>query len=699
MRASSALTGPLALLLAAACSSPEPSPPATPRPAAARAPTPAPRLRLEPKLRLVDEDNARALGQRKVTGGLAVVDDVARPVLSVTKSLQNRASPCDVDGEDPYAPCRYEIKGSRTAAWLLVAPIPAPETSGARTALRDAVGGPLRPRPHLVLPNVREGQEFVVPRHDAGPVDVREIPPLGKRWVETGAFEMPRNAVLRFSTALEPDALRIDGAPIRFEVLAHEGTIGRQNPIGLFQTVLDPATPEARRWTDHEIALEPVAGKLARLHFRTSPVDPNDDRPQLPLWGDPTILAPADERHANRPFVVLVSLDTLRARSLSALGSAVEASPHFDALARQGTLFEQAFTTYSNTLASHMSLLTGLWPQSHGVKGKGRLGSGSRTLAERMRTAGFVTAAFTENGLLNGAAGSRRGFGRYAENKEITLGTGASRKTFQTALAWVREHTDAPFFLFLHTYEVHAPYTPDDAYAQLFDEADLPGPAHRRYQQEIRYLDDQLRELVAGLDQILGAENLLLVITADHGEEFFEHGHSYHSQLYDEVMHVPLLFRWPTKVPADERIDTPVSLVDVAPTILQLAGVSGSRLADGQSLVALMHHAKGMGPRALFAEAPPSFTNDEQRQFVGRTATHKCMVPESRQPARCFDLERDPDERVALPPEHDDATRALYEQILAYRDAPGPAKEAPAAAPQEIDPKRAEKLRALGYVE
>jgi len=401
---------------------------------------------------------------------------------------------------------------------------------------------------------------------------------------------------------------------------------------------------------------------------------------------------------------VLVSLDTLRARSLSALGRKIETSPFFDALAREGTLFEHAFTTYSNTLGSHMSMLTGLWPRSHGVVEGGRLLSPRKeTLAERMRTAGYETAAFTEDALLSGAVGFRRGFARYSENKDVKLGGGASEETFDAALAWAESHVDVPFFLFIHTYEVHAPYAPVQPYASMFD--DQPAGDRRLYEQEIRYLDDQLRRLVDQLDRLLTPERLLLVITADHGEEFYEHGRALHAQLFDEVMHVPLLFRWPGVVPEDLRVSQPVSLVDISPTILDLAGVHPGSVTDGMSLTPLFKDGGTAHRAVVFGEAPASGPMPG-REFVGRTATHKCMIQEGEEEGRCFDLVRDPREKSPLRPDHDEQTSALHDEVLAYRrGAPEIEQKGtrpPSPAPhdsEEIDPKRQEKLRALGYVE
>jgi hypothetical protein len=168
------------------------------------------------------------------------------------------------------------------------------------------------------------------------------------------------------------------------------------------------------------------------------------------------VIAPAASE-PRRPFVVLVSLDTLRARSMSAYGYGLGTTPEFQRIAAEGALFENAFTTFSNTLAAHMSMLTGLYPAAHGVYTNTRLSAAIPTLAENLRGAGYQTAAITEDGLITARAGFARGFAHYVEDKTTAWHEVGARRTFERALAWANAHADEPFFLFVHTYAVHAP--------------------------------------------------------------------------------------------------------------------------------------------------------------------------------------------------------------------------------------------------
>jgi arylsulfatase A-like enzyme len=220
------------------------------------------------------------------------------------------------------------------------------------------------------------------------------------------------------------------------------------------------------------------------------------------------------------------------------------------------------------------------------------------------------------------------------------------------------------------------------------------------YEQEVRELDDQVARLVADLDASLGPERFVLVITADHGEEFGEHGGIYHGQLYDEVLHVPLFVRWPGKVPAGRTIDEQVSLVDVAPTLLDLVGLDAT-VESGLSLRPLLEGTAAPLDRPyLFAESPRAIGSHYARHFIARRPTGKCFSYELPDLDRCFDLASDPDEQNPLPPSGDDETLWLAARTYGESALGASAPLEPAATPApHADPERVEKLRALGYVE
>jgi len=529
-------------------------------------------------------------------------------------------------------------------------------------------------------------------------VNARAAPELEERDVVTAPVDVPPGAVLSFALGVEEAAWDVGAAPLEFTVTALDG--GREEIV--LRRRLDPArAPADRGWVEVRV---PLGGLVRRrVRFRLAARAVGGAGSSLPVWSDPVMLAPRP-----RPAVagvVLVSLDTLRAVSVGAYGAARPTTPSLDArMAARGTLFEHAIAPFPHTLPSHLSMFTGLYERRHGVRGLFQaLDAGRRTLPEALRAAGYETAAFTEDGFLVAEAGIRRGFAVYGENRsaDIHRPVGQIEDTFRRGLAWLARHADEPFFLFLHTYQVHQPYTPPPRYATFFGDPTTIAEASERdrllYEQEVRYTDDQVAALLDGLDALGLGERALVIVTADHGEEFLEHGQRYHGyQLYDEVLRVPLLVRWPGRVPAGLRVGTPVSLVDLVPTLLELLGIPPLPDVDGVSLVPLLRDPPAPFARTtVFAEAPSSYTSGTVDLVAARTGTLKCIGRDGAA-AQCFDLAADPAERKQLDGSAAARTADLMAAIDAFRTqvVKRPTEREPAATEAE----REQKLRALGYV-
>ncbi|MGH9380144.1 MAG: sulfatase [Thermoanaerobaculia bacterium] len=324
--------------------------------------------------------------------------------------------------------------------------------------------------------------------------------------------------------------------------------------------------------------------------------------------------------------LILISVDALRADHLGAYGYELPASPFFDSLAARGTLFEQAWIQYPATLTSHVSMLTGLYPQEHGVLLRNAVLSERIEMApQRLRQHGFRTAGHTEGGFMGRMYGFDRGFEvftdtQYEEETDVER-TFARGLDFLSALG-----PEERFFLFLHTYTVHDPYDPPAPYRSRF----WPGPAPDTfeptgpnlhevnagfrsvtpeaaryfaalYDAGIRYFDDVLRDFFARLDGLGLGDETTVIITSDHGEEFLEHGRLVHEQLYPEVGRVPLLFVFPGQT-GPVRIDAPVESVDLAPTLYELAGIPVPAQVSGSSLVPLITGAADGGERRAYVE-------------------------------------------------------------------------------------------------
>jgi arylsulfatase len=444
---------------------------------------------------------------------------------------------------------------------------------------------------------------------------------------------------------------------------------------------------------------------------------------------------------AARPNLLLVSIDTLRGDRLACYGGPADAGVALCALAESGTRYAWAFATAPSTAPSIASLLTGRYPRSHAVsqRARSRLPDGVPTLAGSLRAAGYATAAFVSNPVLERGKGLDRGFDVYDDRmprRELNrprYRERTARDTTDAALAWV-EDAPEPWFVWVHYQDPHGPYDPPgappardrpgDAALPLLDEDSGAGgiPAYQalagartpeayaaRYLAEIRYTDGEVGRLVRRIDAI--GRPPLVVATADHGEAFgedaffFAHGHS----VGLEQIRVPLWVRPAEPGPA-RVVQTPVSLVDVAPTLLRAAGLDPDALpgSEGRELPALSRErppdasgrpvfaehgrqvAVAVGRRYFARDRRPGATTGPDGEPWGPKApalpARTAALPADGQP-RGY---QDPDEEAAR-----EGARAL-EPLLAGFLAHG----SRAAAEQPGVPEETrEALRALGYQE
>ena len=325
--------------------------------------------------------------------------------------------------------------------------------------------------------------------------------------------------------------------------------------------------------------------------------------------------------------VLLISLDTLRADHLGVYGYPRDTSPELDAFAKQAVVFERALAPAPNTPPSQMAMMTSLYPGRHGFTGNGdTLAAGVETLALLLSRAGLQTAGFADGGYLRAFFGFDRGFDLYDDEG------GGFAAILPKALAWLEEHDDRPFFLFLHTYDIHAPYVSPPPYQGMFHEEPYTGdlePTVERidtiwrekialspedmqhlvdsYDEGIRYTDAQLGMLLRQLEERGRLEDTLVVVTSDHGEEFGEHGSVHHWQLYFQPnLRIPLIVRPPGDSTGALRVAEQAELIDVLPTILDLVGAEPLAAAQGRSLVPAMEAARSgerLPRRDAFARA------------------------------------------------------------------------------------------------
>ena len=381
-----------------------------------------------------------------------------------------------------------------------------------------------------------------------------------------------------------------------------------------------------------------------------------------------------------RPNFLLIGIDTLRADHLSCYGYVRGTSPNIDRLARESVVFTRAFANGIPTHPAWTTILTGVHPLRHKIvthMGFVKLSRELRMVQEVLRERGYATGAVDNMFLKYGHfyAWFTRGFDIYSHPGGIPAPEAGlkvqGRDVTDSALKVLGEIAGSgkPFFLFLHYWDPHSPYRPPPPFNRAFWREGAPEGEElldyiiSQYDGEVAYVDAMVGELLDAMDDRGLLDDTVVIVTADHGEELRQHGdYLGHKGLYDTVTRVPLII----KAPGCEArvVDALVQHVDIAPTILELAGVSGGLDSDGRSLVPLL---EGGG-----AESRPvvMLENTQQKAIGIRTERWKLIrylertedgLPKGY--VQLFDLERDPEERVNLAYHETDVSRELGEEL------------------------------------
>ncbi|MBK7874206.1 MAG: sulfatase-like hydrolase/transferase [Planctomycetes bacterium] len=282
-----------------------------------------------------------------------------------------------------------------------------------------------------------------------------------------------------------------------------------------------------------------------------------------------------------RPNVLLVTLDTVRADRLGCYGYAKARTPNLDALAARGVRFERAYASTPYTLPSHATLLSGDYPGGHGlhINFQGAVNGASALLPEELAKRGYATAAFVACGVLDRRFGLARGFERYDDLSHRPLQASGQverpcDEVTRSALAWLAQPAQRPFFAWLHYYDAHDPHVPPEGFRDFDDP----------YDGEIAAIDAELGKVLRELERTGRLANTCIVVCADHGEDFGEHGVEGHGLfLYDTTMRVPMIVAGPSPIRSGATVAAPVGLVDVRATILDVLGTPAPAGSDGTS--------------------------------------------------------------------------------------------------------------------
>ena len=519
------------------------------------------------------------------------------------------------------------------------------------------------------------------------------------------------------------------------------GLAGFAVPIGFFGTVMF----NARHWLRKvEIGWEPRVGWLPISLGVALLLAVADASWLVRAIGETEGGALADDKN-----VLIVTIDTLRRDHVSAYGEPEAVpTPNFDAFADQGVLYTDAVTPLPETGPSHASLFTSLHPSTHGVISNGHtLHPGFTTIAERLATEGYATAAFVSSFAVDSRTGLDQGFQIYDDDfmpsvhgvseirlvgllQRVIMRFGdplrfpfllerAADTTNGRAIPWLQERGDRPFFCWVHYFEPHAPY---EIHADATSDGEPPPTIDHRwilaheqgfeytpevieqlralYGHEVSWVDQRLGDLLAALDAAGHAEDTLVIVTADHGEMLGEHDYHFnHHSIYDEAVRIPLAIRAPGLRAGLHEVDAQVRVMDIPPTVLDYLRLDPMEPTEGRELLGYaekVRHASlpttlvGRKTGALDRGALLGFRTGRPHEQEGRPLKYIWDLDEQRE--QLFDLVGDPDELNDIAAEHPDL-------VVQARGVVTPDADRLKLEPMQVDRATEQGLRALGYMD
>ncbi len=433
--------------------------------------------------------------------------------------------------------------------------------------------------------------------------------------------------------------------------------------------------------------------------------------------------------------VIVIGVDTFRGDFLGVAGMDGLRTPHIDALAADGVYFPECRSTSPWTGPSFASIFTGLHPYRHGFLGGQylRLSDDHVTVAEYFQDENLPTAAFVTIGWLTHGFGMAQGYGAGTKIPDNSDGK-ASRLVNQHGLDFARLHRDEPFYLFLHYFDAHAPYTPPAPFDGMYykGQKDAPGASLldflksernsvfnadnkeemydwlagvtdinypvQQYAAGISYVDHMVGELVAGLKSEGLYDKALIVLVGDHGEHLGEHQLYFtHSMPFDEAIKVPLVIKWPAGEYAGTVVRGNVSTVDVLPTVLAATGRRARAEMDGVDLTERVVDPARISHSVTLAEEGPAADRFVKALVSGKWKLIVYWFDGQRVPT-LFDLEGDPGEITDVAAEHPEIVDRLMNELGALIDLDRPHTVAPALGPVGRSSETLRKLKSLGYV-
>jgi len=438
-----------------------------------------------------------------------------------------------------------------------------------------------------------------------------------------------------------------------------------------------------------------------------------------------------DRSSAPRPNVIVFLLDTVRRDALGCYGHEGARTPRMDAVAADGVRFDQAVSTSGWTLPAIASLMTGTWPTIHGAMGRDVTLTTIRAevpmATEVLKRAGFQTVGFANAAFVSPMVGVHRGFDLFDHRHSYNWDTRRADETIEAALAQLRRRRGSPGFYFIHLFDAHLDYDPPPAYAakpigghvrlappitmekvlELWPKDDAKGPPRKEeieyirslYGGEVRFMDAQVGRFMDEMKSMGLYDDAIIVITSDHGEEFWEHGGFEHGHtLYDELVLVPLLIKFPRATkPKEPVVRSQVRLLDVMPTVFDVLGLQTPRSFVGESLMPLV---RGEGKRDLPALSESTLYGEPQISLRG--PRYKYVRPAADgegAKGELYDWREDPRETKDLSVELPEVRERLRSQLGELHGANlAQAERMSKPSSVNMSPTLIEQLKSLGYI-